>query len=270
MRQPEKEPRRAPLCDDLVGTWPDAVQPPCQDITGPFRRDDARYNQSVRAIEHTPVTSAGSLRVAIQSELEIDPVALEHWLVDAWAPMKLTVEVVPLQTLWTTSPAHRTGQWDVVIANLTPTDLTAHFGLDGPANWFNQTPPLDGLLHSSDPSTGRALHAAMEADPRWLFLVQIDAMAAWLIRLIDASGAETASLAGHSMGAFVSLAAAAVGQNRITNIALIGIGTEMYLHVRQFGKRLTEKVERKIQRHSPPFRLSQVSCVNLKRSADLI
>ncbi|NCG19622.1 MAG: hypothetical protein GWP91_11500 [Rhodobacterales bacterium] len=170
---------RDALCDDLVGTWPDAVQPPCQDITGPFRRDDDRYNQSVRAIEHTPVTSAGSLRVAIQSELEIDAVALGHWLVDAWAPMKLTVEIVPLQTLWTTSPAHRTGQWDVVIANLTPNDLTAHFGLDRPANWFNQTPPLDGLRHSPDPSTGRALHAAMEADPRWLFLVQIDAMAAW-------------------------------------------------------------------------------------------
>jgi pimeloyl-ACP methyl ester carboxylesterase len=61
-------------------------------------------------------------------------------------------------------------------------------------------------------------------------LESIDAMAAWLIRLIDASGAETASLAGHSMGAFVSLAAAAVGQNRITNIALIGIGTEMPVH----------------------------------------
>ena len=61
-------------------------------------------------------------------------------------------------------------------------------------------------------------------------LESIDAMAAWLIRLVDASGAETASLAGHSMGAFVSLAAAAGGQNHVSNIALIGIGAEMPVH----------------------------------------
>jgi len=61
-------------------------------------------------------------------------------------------------------------------------------------------------------------------------LESIDEIAAWLNRLVDATGAENASLVGHSMGALAALAAAATGGDRISGLALLGVGAEMPVH----------------------------------------
>ena len=60
-------------------------------------------------------------------------------------------------------------------------------------------------------------------------LETIEEMADWTGRLIEASGAETVSLIGHSMGALIALAAAA-GDARIGALALLGVGAEMPVH----------------------------------------
>lgn len=61
-------------------------------------------------------------------------------------------------------------------------------------------------------------------------LTSIDDVGAWLVRLIEATGASSASLVGHSMGALASLAAGAVGGERVAALALLGIGAEMPVH----------------------------------------
>ncbi len=170
---------RAKLCGDLVGTWDGAVQHPCLPTTGPYRREDSRYNQVEHPVDHLPLAITGPLRVAIQAELEIDAASVGSWLKQTWAPMDLTVEITPLQRLWNLPSEERTDQWDVVIANLAPDDLPAHFHADGPANWFGQVVPIDVAPDTANASSGRALHAALDRDTRWLFLVQLDGMSAW-------------------------------------------------------------------------------------------
>ena len=61
-------------------------------------------------------------------------------------------------------------------------------------------------------------------------LETIDEIGAWLNRLVQATGGENASLVGHSMGALAALAAAAPGGDRISGLALLGIGAEMPVH----------------------------------------
>ena len=77
-----------------------------------------------------------------------------------------------------------------------------------------------GVLAIDLPGHGRSEGSALET---------IEDMAAWTVRLIEASGAATVSLVGHSMGAFVTLAAAA-GTDRVASLALLGIGAEMPVH----------------------------------------
>tara|TARA_R110000868_G_scaffold36962_2_gene130691 strand:+ start:4088 stop:4876 length:789 start_codon:yes stop_codon:yes gene_type:complete len=61
-------------------------------------------------------------------------------------------------------------------------------------------------------------------------LTTIGDIGAWLVRLIEASGAGSASLVGHSLGALASLSAAATGGDRVSGLALLGIGAEMPVH----------------------------------------
>lgn len=61
-------------------------------------------------------------------------------------------------------------------------------------------------------------------------LESIDEIGAWLVRLIEASGAPSASIVGHSMGALASLSAGSTGGERVTVLALLGIGAEMPVH----------------------------------------
>jgi pimeloyl-ACP methyl ester carboxylesterase len=58
-------------------------------------------------------------------------------------------------------------------------------------------------------------------------LVSIEDMADWIVRLMDASGIETATLIGHSMGALVVHEAAARHPSRVRSIVTIGISVPM-------------------------------------------
>ena len=61
-------------------------------------------------------------------------------------------------------------------------------------------------------------------------LGSIEAMADWLLAALDAAGVKTASLVGHSMGALISLAAAAKAPERVTKLALLGVSSPMKVH----------------------------------------
>lgn len=58
-------------------------------------------------------------------------------------------------------------------------------------------------------------------------LTSIEAIADWLIALIDALGLQQTALAGHSMGSLAVLEAAARGGNRISHVALLGAAVPM-------------------------------------------
>jgi len=61
-------------------------------------------------------------------------------------------------------------------------------------------------------------------------LTSIAAMAAWIGRLMDAAGLETATLIGHSMGAAVALEAASLLTDRIDRLALLGVSETIPVH----------------------------------------
>ena len=58
-------------------------------------------------------------------------------------------------------------------------------------------------------------------------LESIQAMSEWLARLIEAIGIDSASLVGHSMGAFVALRFAADHPQEVDRVALVGVSAEM-------------------------------------------
>ena len=53
-------------------------------------------------------------------------------------------------------------------------------------------------------------------------LASIEALAAWVVALLDAAGLRTAALVGHSMGSLIALQAAAEAGERIRALALLG------------------------------------------------
>ena len=53
-------------------------------------------------------------------------------------------------------------------------------------------------------------------------LTTVEAMAAWLLALLDAAGVERALLAGHSMGSLIALEAAFQNPQRVRALALVG------------------------------------------------
>lgn len=61
-------------------------------------------------------------------------------------------------------------------------------------------------------------------------LASIDAIADWLVALLDALGVAIAALAGHSMGALASLACAAKHKARVGKLALLGVAPRMPVH----------------------------------------
>jgi pimeloyl-ACP methyl ester carboxylesterase len=58
-------------------------------------------------------------------------------------------------------------------------------------------------------------------------LTSIEAIADWLLSLIDALGLQQAALAGHSMGSLAALEAAARGGDRISHLSLLGAAVPM-------------------------------------------
>ncbi len=61
-------------------------------------------------------------------------------------------------------------------------------------------------------------------------LTSIEAMADWIEALIDALGVEQVALAGHSMGAFAVLEAAARAPEKVRGLAILGIGATFDVH----------------------------------------
>jgi pimeloyl-ACP methyl ester carboxylesterase len=68
------------------------------------------------------------------------------------------------------------------------------------------------------PGHGRSAGAA---------LVSVEALAGWLLALLDALGVNEAALVGHSLGALASLEAAAQAPERVTRLALLGPAVPM-------------------------------------------
>ena len=58
-------------------------------------------------------------------------------------------------------------------------------------------------------------------------LASVEAIAAWIAQLLDATGVARAALVGHSLGSLVTLACAARHSNRVTKIALLGPAAPM-------------------------------------------
>ena len=58
-------------------------------------------------------------------------------------------------------------------------------------------------------------------------LASVEALAAWLLALLDAAGVGRAALVGHSMGSLIALEAAAQAPERITRLALLGLAYPM-------------------------------------------
>jgi len=58
-------------------------------------------------------------------------------------------------------------------------------------------------------------------------LGSVEAMAAWLLALLDAAGVQRAALAGHSLGSLVALAAAAQAPERATRLVMLGTAYPM-------------------------------------------
>ena len=61
-------------------------------------------------------------------------------------------------------------------------------------------------------------------------LVDIESLGGWILRLLERSGASSATLVGHSMGALACLSAGAEGDDRVAAMALLGVGARMPVH----------------------------------------
>ena len=61
-------------------------------------------------------------------------------------------------------------------------------------------------------------------------LVDIESLGGWILRLLERSGASSATLVGHSMGALACLSAGAEGGDRVAAMALLGVGARMPVH----------------------------------------
>lgn len=78
-----------------------------------------------------------------------------------------------------------------------------------------------GVLAVDLPGHGKSVGPPIETLP---------AMGDWLADLIAASGAGTASLAGHSMGSFIALECAANHPDAVRSLTLIGTAAQMPVH----------------------------------------
>lgn len=61
-------------------------------------------------------------------------------------------------------------------------------------------------------------------------LTSIAAMSDWICAVLDAAGAKSAAMVGHSMGAVIALETAAMKRERVTGLALLGISSAMPVH----------------------------------------
>jgi len=98
-----------------------------------------------------------------------------------------------------------------------PTIVLVHGALNDHSVWLAQSGALAGagyaVLAPDLPGHGRSSGPA---------LASVEALADWLLALLDAAGAGRAMLAGHSMGSLIVLEAAQRAPQRVTALALLG------------------------------------------------
>lgn len=97
-----------------------------------------------------------------------------------------------------------------------PTLVLLHGALNDHSVWSPQLRALTGHVNVLAPDLPG--HGA-SAGPA---LSSVEAMADWLIALLDAAGIASAMLAGHSMGSLIALEAAYRQPARVTRLALLG------------------------------------------------
>jgi len=85
-----------------------------------------------------------------------------------------------------------------------------------PARWFAHHG--HGVLAVDLPGHGRSAGPALDS---------VEAMADWLLAVLDAAGVEAASLVGHSMGSLVALEAAARAPKRALHLVMVGTAYPM-------------------------------------------
>lgn len=100
---------------------------------------------------------------------------------------------------------------------LLPTVVFIHGAQNDHSVWSLQSRYLAhhgyGVLAVDLPGHGRSKGAA---------LTTVEAMAAWLLAVLDAAGVKKALLAGHSMGSLIALEAAFQSPARVSKLALLG------------------------------------------------
>jgi pimeloyl-ACP methyl ester carboxylesterase len=98
-----------------------------------------------------------------------------------------------------------------------PTVVLVHGALNDHSVWLSQSNALarSGLavLAPDLPGHGRSSGPA---------LTSVEALADWLLALLDAANIDRAVLAGHSMGSLIALEAAHRAPGRVTGLALLG------------------------------------------------
>ncbi len=103
-----------------------------------------------------------------------------------------------------------------------PTAVFIHGAQNDHSVWVLQTRYFAhhgfGVLAVDLPGHGRSRGAA---------LTTVEAMAQWLLALLDAAGVRQANLIGHSMGSLIALEAAFQAGDRVTRLALVGTAYPM-------------------------------------------
>jgi pimeloyl-ACP methyl ester carboxylesterase len=103
-----------------------------------------------------------------------------------------------------------------------PTVVFIHGAQNDHSVWVLQTRYFAhhgfGVLAVDLPGHGRSKGAA---------LTSVEAMADWMMRLLDAAGVQQASLIGHSMGSLIALETLARAPARVAKLALVGTAYPM-------------------------------------------
>lgn len=103
-----------------------------------------------------------------------------------------------------------------------PTAVFIHGAQNDHSVWILQTRYFAhhgfGVLAVDLPGHGRSKGPA---------LTSVEAMADWLLRVLDAAGVQSASLIGHSMGSLIALETQAKAPERVAKLALVGTAYPM-------------------------------------------
>lgn len=103
-----------------------------------------------------------------------------------------------------------------------PTSVFIHGALNDHSVWNRQSGALarrgSNVLAVDLPGHGRSGGPALET---------VEAMADWLVAVLDAAGVQEASLIGHSMGSLIALEASLRAPHRVKALALLGAAWPM-------------------------------------------